>query len=160
MLAGRWFEFLPGSFFFLLHLYFTMTLTRIRSDCQVWSVFTTEPSSGTLCSLHQHAACTQHSDMAPLIWCSCCPLSLDYSFAAHANFMATFVGTAWTARIPMLDTTELWLNEQVPNLNNMYVIAIALQCIVNNSIYWLEDCKQFTRQTCMQTSFLVFCHII
>ena len=48
---GKQIEFFPGSllFFFSIfhisisHLSFTVTLIRLRSDCQVWSMFTTEP---------------------------------------------------------------------------------------------------------------------
>ena len=56
-LPDHGFESLPESlsffpFFFFVcisHLSISMTLTRLRSDCQVWSMFTTEPAL-----LHAH----------------------------------------------------------------------------------------------------------
>ena len=37
---------------FISHLSFSMTLTRLRSDCQIWSMFITGPAPRTLRSLH------------------------------------------------------------------------------------------------------------
>ena len=39
-------HFIPSFFsIFISHLYFSLTLTRLRSDCQVWSKLKTEPVS-------------------------------------------------------------------------------------------------------------------
>ena len=73
-LPGRRFESLPESFFLVLisHLSFSMTLARLRSDCQVWSMFTAEPLPlrvhHTSTHTHKHTQCI-HTFPVPIVQC-------------------------------------------------------------------------------------------